>query len=464
MKTFKIYKYCLVLLALSLGSCEKDYLEPEVTDNLETELNINTVSDLQGLVLGAYDRMNYYTYYGRDYVVFAEVRSDNAFSSGNSGRFTGPAQFFLNATDAYPTDTWSRIYQVISNANLVIQSEVEDNESVEVKYTKGQAYAIRALAHMDLLRLYGQQWSGGNLGVPYITTYTDGNSELTEDVLYPSRATVDETWAKIGEDFQTALSMMDPSLDESTPTKISTWAVYALQSRYYLYTEDYAKAAEAAKKVIDSKQFSVVDAGSYTSAWGGAAANSVFELALTDADNNGSNGLSYMYNEGNYGDVEVTQDLYNTYAKNDVRLYLYSKKYDAAEKDTTYRMVGKYSEYSDNIKVIRYEEVILNYTEALAHLGSSEALTYLNMIPSNRNAAEYTAATLENVLTERRKELAMEGHRFFDLVRNEKDIPYVDSRQTYSKSGVAYGSSVLAFPIPRKEIDANPNIEQNADY
>lgn len=458
MKTFKIHKYFALLLALNLWSCDKDFLEPEVaTGELEADTNVNTLSDLQGLVRGAYNRMNEYDYYGRDYVVFAEVRSDNAFSSGNSGRFVGPGQFFLNATDAYPTETWQQIYTVIANANLVIQSEVENNESAEVQYTKGQAYAIRALAHMDLLRLYGQQWAGGSLGVPYVTAFDDGN-------FFPSRATVENTWSQIGEDFETAISMMDPSLNSSAPTEISTWAVYALQSRYYLYVEDYAKAAEAAKKVVDSGEFSIVDASTYADSWGEPATNSVFELALTDTDNPGINGLSYMYNEGNYGDVEVTEDLYNTYAKGDVRLALYDKDFDAAEKDTTYRMVGKYSDYADNIKVIRYEEVILNYAEALTHLGASEALTYLNMVPANRNAEEYTEVTLDNVLTERRKELAMEGHRFFDLLRNEMAIPYVDPRQTFSTSGIAYGSSILAFPIPRNEINANPNIEQNKGY
>jgi hypothetical protein len=156
----------------------------------------------------------------------------------------------------------------------------------------------------------------------------------------------------------------------------------------------------------------------------------------------------------------VTQDLYNAYEADDVRKELYSVE------DETIRMVGKYpsADAVDNIRIIRYEEVVLNYAEALAQTNSPEALTYLNLIATNRGATPYTQATVDNVLLERRKELAMEGHRAFDLLRNGRGIPYVDPRQTFTKTGIPFGSPALAFPIPLNEISANPNIEQNDSY
>jgi hypothetical protein len=104
MKTFKFSIYIFLGMTL-LASCSKDFLEPEVTTSKDVETNVNTAEDLDGIILGAYDRMNASTYLGRDYVVYAEVRSDNAFSNGNSGRFVGPGQFFLNATASSPTPT-----------------------------------------------------------------------------------------------------------------------------------------------------------------------------------------------------------------------------------------------------------------------------------------------------------------------------------------------------------------------
>ena len=452
MKT--IYCYILLLATLGVGACSEEFLEPEISTSKDVATSINTLDDLQGIVLGAYDRMNEQWYYGKNYIIFAEVRSDNAFSNGASGRYVTTGQFFLNPTDGYPTDTWVQIYRVIANANIVINAEVKDNESAAVQYTKGQTYALRALGHMDLLRLYGQQNTGGNLGVPIITTFSNDNP-------YPERATVDAVWEQIGQDLQMATDMMDPELNGNSATEITTWAVYALQSRYYLYTEDYANAAAAAKKVIDGGAYSLTDAASHVDAWGttGAPA-SIFELAFTETDNLTFNSLYFMYQATTYGDIEVTNDLYNLYEDTDVRKDLYTKD------STVIRMTGKYPTplYTDNIKVIRYAEVILNYAEALVQTGSPEALAVLNLIPASRGAALYTEATLDNVLLERRKELAMEGHRFFDLMRTGRGIPYVDPRQTFSVDGIPYGSPELAFPIPQSEIAANPSVVQNESY
>ncbi len=88
----------------------------------------------------------------------------------------------------------------------------------------------------------------------------------------------------------------------------------------------------------------------------------------------------------------------------------------------------------------------------------------MNSIPENRNAQTYANASIDNVLQERRKELAMEGFGFFELVRNQMDIPYVDSRQLFDPSGVPFGSYQLALPIPQQELSANPEIDQNEGY
>ena len=449
--THSIYIFLGITL---LTACSKDFLEPEVTTSKDVETNVKTAEDLDGIILGAYDRMNAATYLGRDYIVYAEVRSDNAFSNGNSGRFVGPGQFFLNATDAYPSDTWLQIYRVIANANIVINTEVEDNDSEEVQHLKGEAYAIRALGHMDLLRLYGEQYSAGTLGVPYITVYNDGD-------LYPSRLTIQEVWDKIGQDLEEAEARMSSAYDNDSPTRITTLGVAALQSRYYLYTKDYAAVISAAERVVASGEYSLADVDNYTSIWSGSGGStSVFELAFTSTDNLSNDAIYNIYQGASYGDIEVTTDLYNAYEDTDVRKALYT--YNAGTGKI--RMTGKYPNLTANIRVIRYAEVVLNYAEALAHTGANNALEVLNMIPAKRGASLYTGATVENVLIERRKELAMEGHRFFDLVRNEKDIVKVDSRQTFSRERIPYGSTLLPFPIPQSEVNANPNIEQNDDY
>ena len=118
-------------------------MEPTLAQSKSVETNINTAEDLQGILYGAYNRMTHATYYGRDLIIYNEVRSDNCFANGKSGRFVNPAAMNVSVADAYPTDTWSQIYAVIANANIIINAEDIEGDQDEIDHIKGQAYAIR---------------------------------------------------------------------------------------------------------------------------------------------------------------------------------------------------------------------------------------------------------------------------------------------------------------------------------
>jgi hypothetical protein len=129
------------------------------------------------------------------------------------------------------------------------------------------------------------------------------------------------------------------------------------------------------------------------------------------------------------------------------------------------RNYGKWAalDYSNEVILFRYEEVILNYAEALFELSDANALTVLNQIPAARNATPYAAISKANILNERRKELCFEGFRFDDLARTGSNIPLVDPfKQTHG--GPAYGNYKYAFPIPLIELNANSNMVQNFGY
>ena len=132
-----------------------------------------------------------------------------------------------------------------------------------------------------------------------------------------------------------------------------------------------------------------------------------------------------------------------------------------------YCNLGKYPsyDYSDNVPVLRYEEVILSYAEALWRINPADAnaLTQLNLVPAERNAILHVAIDEDIILLERRREFCFEGMRFHDLARTGRDIPLVDVfNQTHG--GPAYGSYNYAFPIPIGEMDANLNMIQNRGY
>ena len=226
--------------------------------------------------------------------------------------------------------------------------------------------------------------------------------------------------------------------------------------------EMWEEARDNAKLVIDSGLYEIVEAENLGAAWASdSAPNSIFELAFSDVDNAGINGLSYMYRGESYGDISVTQDVFdNLYEGDDVREDLLGIEV-MPDGEEILRNMGKYQEYASNVPIIRYEEVVLNYAEALFELGEGDPLMWLNMIPEHRNANTYTEVTKENILEERREEFIFEGLYFWDLLRTGSDIIRLESAQPLD---IAYGDPRLAYPIPYAELDANSNIEQNPGY
>lgn len=443
------------LISIGISSCSKDFLEPTVSLDKDLSTNVNNFEDLDGLMLGTYDRMSQTGFYGRDVIVHATSRSDDGYSNGNSGRFVSSAQFNYQPTDGDPLAIWRDGYETIANANIIINSETTDADTDAVRHVKGEALAIRALVHMEILKYYGQQYTGGSLGIPYITEYLGD--------LQPSRITIAEVWALIEADLAEARSLMSESLNDG-PVRMTTYGVAAIQSRYFLYAQKWSDAITAAEYVINSGQYALADAASYAGSFAGSGGNtSVFELAFNTADNPGINGLFQIYNYTGYGDVVATTNLYDAYEATDPRRALVEFDVDKA----AYRMVGKYPSpsWDDNVRVSRYAEVVLNYAEALFQDGQAgAALTELNKTANAVGATPYASATLDNILLERRKELSFEGFRFHDLMRNGLPILKVDPGQTFDGPQVSPGESRIAFPIPESEMNANSNMIQNTDY
>lgn len=455
--------YLILLLVAAFGTGCEGIIEPSVDQEKETEGAINTADDLEAFVLGAHDVLNEFELYGRDFYVSADVMSDNAWSNENSGRFIPQRDFNFTENNSYAADAWQHFYEVIANANIVINAELEES-GPRVDHIKGQAYGLRAFSHMNLLLAFGQQFvEGGSEGIPYITTYNEGN-------LYPARESASEIWSKIVADFETAVSMMDPQFD-SEATTFGYYAAKALQSRLYLYTGDFSAAISAADEVINSGNYSLVPASGLVEAWAsGSGPNSIFELAFTGTDRLGTDNIARIYLDTNYGDVEVTQDLYDAYDDSDVRKELFTV--DDSGDYVSYRVTGKYVDElgTDNVRIIRYAEVLLNKAEALARSGSEgEALTIINNLSAQRGSSwVYSSGSPENVLAERRLELAMEGHRLYDLARHGRDIRNVTIPENFNRfndeNDLPFGDYRFALPIPRAEINANPNMTQNQGY
>ena len=448
-----------VWMVLLVAACNINQLEPTLTIVKDMEVSLENLEDLQGIANGMHDRMTVTTYYGRNMQIFGEVRSDNCFANGSSGRFIAEAQMSVNPDNS--NGPWEAMYAVIASANIIINTNLESlsGDQQKISQIAGQAYITRAMAHFDLLRLYGQQHAGGTLGIPYVKNYK--GREVS-----PARNTVEDNKKAIFEDIETGLSLMTEANNPKTKQFISTYTGLALKARIALYFKEWEVAKTTAQTIINSGKFEIIDTAGYVNSWKTKnSANSIFELAVSNTDNLGINGLQFIYRGTTYGDIEVLDTLKTIFDEGDVRISLPMFGYETIAGKQRLRNMGKYpsADFSDNISLFRFEEQILILAEAKIELGEPDALDILNMLPAKRGATLYTEATKANVLLERRKELCFEGFRFDDLARTGSDIPLVDQyRQTHG--GTKYGSYNYAFPIPNVEMNSNSNMVQNDGY
>ncbi len=455
----KLKNIFTILGILLLGfSCTTEDLDPTL-EQIKDIASIATVEDLTGLLTGTLDRMTPSAYYGRNFIITDEVRGDNVFPNGNSGRFqlTGGLGYI-------PSDNpgiWTQAYRVIANANIIIGADPAtlEGDVNEIQHIQGQARILRALAHFDLLRNYGQQYvsGGGDLGIPVVT-------EFAGDDLLPARKTTSEVYAAIYSDLQTAFDQMDDQFDNrADKTLPSRYTAKAIESRVAIYNADWARAQSAAQTVISSGFYTIIGADNYVSSFAiDNTDNSLFELAYDQVDNSGNGGLGFIYKGDVYGDIEVLPTTPDIYEDGDVRAGIIT-----VDGGGRIRNSGKYPDLqgADNVNIIRYEEVILNLAEALFEQGDvAGAITQLNEITSNRGATAYAGSvTKDDILDERRKELIFEGFRFFDLSRTSQDLPKISDLQNFTET-IPAGDHRYALPIPLQEMDANSNMVQNKGY
>lgn len=446
-------------MLVAINACTTDDLDPTLEQNKLVEVDIKSDNNVYAILKGALSRLTATGYYGRDYIINNEVRTDNCFSNGNSGRFSTQAALDYNANTGF---FWDEAFRVIASVNLIIAQVPEDLEGDKdyIKHMQGQAYVIRALVHFDLLKQYGQMNAGGTLGVPYVSEFATTLNAAKVNIT-PARKPVDECVTLIMADLAKGFDMMDVKYDISK-TFINKFAAKAIESNVALYFKMWDKAITAAEAVIGSGKYSIIAKDNFVKSFeeSPVVPNSIFELAFNDTDTRGINGLAYIYRGTSYGDVQVIDEVANIFHVDDVR------KGILGFEGVRLRNMGKYPDMLgiDNVFIIRYEEIILNYAEALLEKGeAAKALAQLNLIASNRGIPAYTTVTKDIILDERRKELMFEGKRFDDLMRTGSDIKKYSSQQNF-KATIPYGDFRLAFPIPKAEMDANSNMVQNAGY
>jgi len=462
----------LASIVVVLSSCKKSFLDLKPYTSVSSDVAITNESDMQAALNGAYGNMNSANLYGRSTPLFGDLVSDNVYISAiNSNRYLDFFQINYTVTDVNGQGIWQSSYSTILRANNVINSSLQGNENID--QLRGEALAIRGLMYFELVKFFAKPYTvdPNALGVPLILTY--------DPTLKPQRNTVQEVYAQIEKDFTDAANLMTQDKSSGFFTK---WAAKALLARMYQFKGEWDKALTTAEDVINNSGYSLLQLNDVLSFWQNNTDRNdklevLFEIVFDATNNINIDALPYFYDQNGYGDALATESLYDLYSNTDVRkdLFIVGSPIRGADVKVVNKFPNSGSADKDETKVIRMSEVYFIAAEAAAHQNDeTAALTYLNAVATERDPgfAGYSStgqALLDDILLERRKELAFEGHRYWDLVRNDLDVTRVDLANNYP-GNVPLVLETTNFhrilPIPQGELDANPNIreQQNPGY
>ena len=408
--------------------------------------------------------------------VAPDALADNLVIINRTGRYE---QEVLNAI-GFHVDIWvpgnqfvNNPYAIINDCNYIIADIDKLTASTALKNRiKGEALFLRSLALHDLLRVYsyepGKAVNGWNKGVVLRTTPTKGFGDASSQ----PRATVDACYAQLELDLKEAITLLAPLTNVSFPYRVNAAAARALLARVYLYAGKYADAATQADAALASTTAVLTTPANYVTSFNTSPnPESLLELEIRSVDwstvdgvNNSLHSMTNNLISGSQFVVGASPDLLGAYEGGDVRRNLWIDA--GGGRFRTSKWNGEKGNYLENIPLIRYSEVLLTAAEAKARSGNEDgARTNINTLRTNRGLTTIdntvTGTALTNlILNERRIELVLEGHRFFDLKRLGRDIT-----KPAPSAPLPYTDFKVIARIPTTEINlSNGILEQNPSY
>ncbi|MGB8193437.1 MAG: RagB/SusD family nutrient uptake outer membrane protein [Chitinophagaceae bacterium] len=515
MKRLIIKTSILFLLVGGILSGCKKALEVEPRQSVDASNALTSRDGINAAINGAYARLKGVRVYGRDLIALPEALADNGYATNKSGRLLPEANNTFNAH--FTTALWQTAYLAINDINLVFDAipKLDVTPAVnatEVAAWEGQLYFLRGLYHFNVALAYA--YIPGSVvpsqdrgGIPIMLKGTTNIIDAPK--VLPNRSPIADVYNQIVSDLTAAQDRLVFSTGAGFQSVANKVAAQALLSRVNLYRKNYTEAKRWADSCIarvgTGTSTRLTNASNYVTNWRVAInQETLFQvLYATNAENPGVNeSLQTSFTTlvtpgvqtvtGGFGDLVPTLTLLsdlgitlsggqtevNFRTNNhvvgtrsaDVRNLLYEPGTSGRGKiyiETT-KYVGKNGFINlDNVPVVRISEMFLNRAEAMTTPGSpvfdeTAALADLNTILTNRGltAVVLSGTALYNeILRQRRIELAFEGHRFFDLKRLGRDLV-----KSPHYNNVAFTDARVLAPIPQREVDGNPNLVQNFGY
>ncbi|MFV0484279.1 MAG: RagB/SusD family nutrient uptake outer membrane protein [Bacteroidales bacterium] len=435
-------------------------------------------------------------------MLFTDANGNDVVSSDNGYNWTGNN---LDYTDRSVTSyecqiIWNNMYSSIYTANNLIGSISPDVEDATLQYNLAQGLAIRAFDYWILAQLYQFNYVG-NQSKPCVPIITDVNAEEVAIAGGAPRSTVEEVYALIKSDIDKAVELLESAakggVTRADKRYIDLSVAYGIRARIKLTMQEWGAAAADAKLAIDNSSsapanFEDINNPSF---WSINETNWMWGIVVSESDDVVTSGIvnwishmgSLNYGYANYsGGKQINKSLFNTIPDTDARkgwwlnadtvsANLNTEQAATAErygcvpytqmKFAPYKDVVRTSINSNDLPLMRIEEMYLIKAEAEAMSGGDGKSTLENFVKTYRDPAYVCAASSpetiqEEVFRQRRIELWGEGLNWFDIMRLNKAVDrrgggYPNATMVFN---IPAGDDLLLWPIPEKEILANPTL------
>lgn len=499
-----------------MGAAACDLLDKQSYSDYE-EKDLLTKQGMTGLLDGVYDNFQSASYYGALIYGYEIAKGPDFFVRESSGgTFERECRYAESTSSSGSANSaWTQIYKTIRTATDLIEKlegGIPDMDEATKDQYLGEAHGLRALAYFDLMRLFAwmprfsieghekyeerYKW-----GVPIIRTTDMAINPFKYKI---RRETAEDTYKYIENEFKIAKAKLQGRQVESG--HINYVAVCGLMARMYLYLEQWDDVIALGEEAIAAG--SAYDFIGYTS-WNtnyyqSFNSENIWELVYTTTDNCGGSALNYVArketfnNPGAENDGKVskvlgyaamglfpeTQSLLKEQfdGVDDVRGYLICDL--GVNANPEYRgcrkYVGSSYHFVYNVPVIRLPEVYLTVAEAYLHKGDvASADRYYKALRKARvqDLKGFGSATpdaaLQMLLKERRRELIMEGHTYWDYFRRGAEFKREAAMENVRRrtvrfgiDGTSYGRCQVIYPIPLSELEANKDIrdQQSPGY
>ena len=455
----------LLFISLIVFSCENAY-EIGPDDEILEENTFNSVEDLERGIYGVYAGIS-----GTNVIGWSSRFTDDLrLSPENRGQGVQVHTWSIVSGTNEAAALWQNLYNVIVRCNRLLEASEtvtanNDDEVALKERIKAESLAVRALCHFELYRLFSQDYEASSLSVP-----------IVQDVLVfeqPPRDTVGDVIAFINTDLQDAYGLLDESYTDNT--RFTKSAITALRARVALYAGELDDAITYSTEIIDNH--ALASTSEFSDVW---LDNSNTEVLFKLSRTSGDGAVGTLFQDTN-GDVffnmsySLVEHIFNYGWTGDIRTFT---TIDVANYDYNNVLVGKYLGNAANfglndIKMFRVGEQYLIRAEAYARdnelgLASDDIEALRNARKFSPVAVNYTNqdVALEDILGERRMELAYEGHRFFDLKRFNQGVSRwaEDCELAAGACDLDANDYRFTLPIPQSELFANDNMVQNNDY